>query len=398
MKAAARADPLVRAMPVVFVLIWSTGFIVARYGMPHAPPMKFLALRYVLSVAAFLVWALLARAAWPRNGRQLAHLAVTGIFMHAGYLGGVWAAVKAGMGAGLAALLVGLQPVLTAVWISTRGGQVAPRQWAGFALGLAGLVLVVWQKLGLGEVVPLNLAFALVALLAITAGTLYQKRFVTPCDVRTANLVQLAAALVVTLPLALLETEAMRWWLADGALNGELAGAVVWSVLGLTLGGSVTSSAAASCTKLAVRTSTGTTKRFWYSVPTVIENNAPIASSNEPVPSAPPCMRCHSTSVSPPRPNHKPTHWRADTRCAALREWMAQIGASRSVAVHMIGKVKTVTQMVAIPFLLYDGKLFRLIDTRIWGTVLIYIAAVLTIWSMVYYLQKAIPEIRAKSR
>jgi drug/metabolite transporter (DMT)-like permease len=238
MSAAARADPLVRAMPVVFVLIWSTGFIVARYGMPHAPPMKFLALRYALSVAAFLAWALLARAAWPRNGRQLAHLAVTGIFMHAAYLGGVWAAVKAGMGAGLAALLVGLQPVLTAVWISMRGGQVAPRQWAGLALGLAGLILVVWQKLGLGEVVPLNLAFALVALLAITAGTLYQKRFVTPCDVRTANLVQLAAALVVTLPLALLETEAMRWWLADGALNGELAGAVAWSVLGLTLGGS----------------------------------------------------------------------------------------------------------------------------------------------------------------
>jgi cardiolipin synthase len=82
---------------------------------------------------------------------------------------------------------------------------------------------------------------------------------------------------------------------------------------------------------------------------------------------------------------------------SALREWMAQIGASRSVAVHMIGKVKTVTQMVAIPFLLYDGKLFRLIDTRMWGTVLIYIAAVLTIWSMVYYLRKALPEIRARA-
>jgi len=77
---------------------------------------------------------------------------------------------------------------------------------------------------------------------------------------------------------------------------------------------------------------------------------------------------------------------------------MAQIGASRSVAVHMLGKVKTVMQMVAIPFLLYDGKLFLLIDTRVWGTVLIYIAAVLTIWSMVYYLQKALPEIRAKAK
>jgi CDP-diacylglycerol--glycerol-3-phosphate 3-phosphatidyltransferase len=83
---------------------------------------------------------------------------------------------------------------------------------------------------------------------------------------------------------------------------------------------------------------------------------------------------------------------------SALREWMAQIGASRSVAVHMLGKIKTVTQMVAIPFLLYHGKLFGLVDTQQWGTWLIYVSAVLTIWSMVYYLQKALPEIRAKAK
>jgi drug/metabolite transporter (DMT)-like permease len=206
--------------------------------MPHAPPFKFLALRYVLSVTAFLFWALAARAVWPRDRAQLWHLAATGILMHAGYLGGVWAAVKAGMGAGLAALLVGLQPVLTAIWVSSRGGEVAARQWTGLALGLAGLVLVVWQKLGLGEVGPLNLTFAGVALLSITAGTLYQKRFVAPCDVRTANLVQLAAAFVVTLPLALLESEPMRWVLPEGGVNHELAGAMAWSVVGLTLGGS----------------------------------------------------------------------------------------------------------------------------------------------------------------
>jgi len=226
-----RQHLLVRAMPAVFVLIWSTGFIVARYGMPHAPPMKFLAVRYLLSVACFVVWALVARAAMPQGRAQLAHLAVTGILMHAGYLGGVWAAVKAGMGAGLVALLVSLQPVLTALWISSRGGEVGARQWAGLALGLAGLLLVVWQKLGLGEVSGVNLTFAIGALLSITAGTLYQKRFVAPCDARTAGLVQLTAALAVTLPLALLETEAMRW-------NGELAGAMAWSVLALTLGGS----------------------------------------------------------------------------------------------------------------------------------------------------------------
>jgi drug/metabolite transporter (DMT)-like permease len=222
---------LVRAMPAVFVLIWSTGFIVARYGMPQSPPFKFLAVRYLFSVACFAVWAFAARAAWPRDRSQVLHLGVTGVLMHAGYLGGVWAAVKDGMGAGLVALLVGLQPVLTAIWVAARGGEVRGRQWGGLGLGLAGLVLVVWQKLGLGEVHAVNLLLAFGALLSITAGTLYQKRFLTPCDVRTASLVQLTAAFIVTLPLALLESEAMRW-------NGQLAGAMAWSVLALTLGGS----------------------------------------------------------------------------------------------------------------------------------------------------------------
>src|SRR3954467_4925189 len=104
MRPESRHDLLVRAMPAIFVVIWATGFIVARYGMPHAPPMKFLAMRYVLSVACFLLWALLARAACPGGGGQYGHLAVTGILMHAGYLGGVWGAVKLGMGAGLSSL------------------------------------------------------------------------------------------------------------------------------------------------------------------------------------------------------------------------------------------------------------------------------------------------------
>jgi drug/metabolite transporter (DMT)-like permease len=222
-------------MPAVFVLIWSTGFIVARYGMPHAPPMKFLAVRYALSVAAFLLWAWLARAAWPRNGRQLAHLAITGIFMHAGYLGGVWAAVKAGMGAGLAALPVGLQPVLTAVWISTRGGQVAARQWAGLALGLAGLVLVVWQKLGLGEVGPLNLAFAFIALVSITAGTLYQKRYCATFDLRTGTIIQFAASIVVVLPFAIV-FEHLNPMLETVQWTPRFVGALLWAIFALSIG------------------------------------------------------------------------------------------------------------------------------------------------------------------
>jgi len=223
---------LIKAMPVLFVLIWSTGFIVARYGMPHAPPMKFLLVRYLLSIACFLPWIVLARVKWPSSRVQWAHLAITGIFMHAGYLGGVWAAVKAGMGSGLSALIVGLQPVLTAVWLSSTGGKIAVRQWAGLLLGFVGLVLVVSRKFGQGgEADWLNMSLAVGALFSITIGTLYQKRFVTSCDVRSANVIQLAAALLVTLPFMLLETESMRW-------NAELAGAMAWSVLALTLGGS----------------------------------------------------------------------------------------------------------------------------------------------------------------
>ncbi len=226
-------------MPAVFVLIWSTGFIVAKFGLPYAPPLSFLTLRYVFSIVCFLIWSRLARAAWPQGRGQWLHLAVTGVLMHAGYLGGVWVAVKGGMGSGLAALIVGLQPVLTALWLSWSGlsggaGQhkVTPRQWLGLLLGLGGLLLVVARKFGTGhEVTMLTLGCTVFALFSITVGTLYQKRFMQPTDVRTANTVQLMAALVVTLPFALLETEAIVW-------NWPFIGALAWAVLALTLGGS----------------------------------------------------------------------------------------------------------------------------------------------------------------
>ena len=223
-------------MPWVFVLIWSTGFVVARFGMPHSPPFSFLAIRYSLSVLCFGVWIALSKAAWPRGRGQWRHLAVTGVLMHAGYLGGVWSAVKLGLGAGTVALLVGLQPVLTALWLTARAGDdkqqhVSAQQWWGLLLGLAGLTLVVWRKLGAGEVSAGNLALALLALLSITAGTLYQKAHVEPCDVRTASVVQLLAALAVSLPIALLEPEAVQW-------HPAFIGAMAWSVLALTLGGS----------------------------------------------------------------------------------------------------------------------------------------------------------------
>jgi drug/metabolite transporter (DMT)-like permease len=230
---------LQRVVPAVFVLIWSTGFVVARFGMPHAGPMDFLALRFFFSALIFIAWVAATGARWPQGRRQWAHLAVTGLLMHAGYLGGVWAAVKAGLGAGMASLIVGLQPVLTALWLSAMPGhgfgnaaaRIRSAQWLGLALGLAGLVLVVWHKLHLGMVEPGNVALAVLALASITAGTLYQKRWVAPCDVRSASAVQLLAALAVTAPLAWLEAYPLQW-------HPEMVGALVWSVLVLTLGGS----------------------------------------------------------------------------------------------------------------------------------------------------------------
>jgi drug/metabolite transporter (DMT)-like permease len=224
-----------QAIPVVFVLIWSTGFIVARFVVPNAPPLTFLSMRYALSALCFALWIGVTRAAWPVGRAQWLHLGVTGVLLHAAYMGGVWVAVKAGMGAGVVALLVGLQPMLTAIWISRGPGAhrqhaVSRRQWLGLALGLFGLALVVWRKLGSGEITAWNLAMAGVALFGITAGTLYQKRFVAPCDVRTANTVQLLAALIVSLPFAFLESGTIPW-------DQTHVLAMVWSVLGLTLAG-----------------------------------------------------------------------------------------------------------------------------------------------------------------
>ena len=227
-----------RAMPAVFVLIWSTGFVVAKYGLPYAPPLTFLTIRYALSLLCFLVWIALARVSWPRGRQQWLHLSVSGVLIHAGYLGGVWMAIKAGMGSGLASLMVGLQPILTALWVSSmastdQGGEkVTPRQWLGLTLGLGGLLLVVSRKFGsTQEVTAFTLAAITIALLSITVGTLYQKRYVAPADVRGANAVQIAAAFIVTLPLALFETEAVTW-------SPQFMGALAWAVLVLTLGGS----------------------------------------------------------------------------------------------------------------------------------------------------------------
>ena len=220
-----------RLAPVAFVFIWATGYVVAKAVAPHAEPLSFLLLRYVGVIIVMTVLAWVARAPWPRNLAQVMHLAVAGIGIQAIYLGGVWVAVKHGMPAGMAALIVNLQPVLTAVAGPLVGERVRAIQWAGLVLGFIGVAMVVWVKVGTASLAAGPVLLAVISLVAITAGTLYQKRFVPAFDLRTGQVVQFAASVAVTLPFALaFESFAIQW-------NAEVIAALLWSILVLTGGG-----------------------------------------------------------------------------------------------------------------------------------------------------------------
>ena len=215
---------------MLFVLIWATGFVVAKYAAPYAEPLSFLLVRYAGVIALMLVLALVARAPWPR-GRAVLHIAVAGVGIHAGYLGGVWAAVAAGMPAGVAALVVNLQPVLTAAFAGLVGARLGRVQVVGLVLGFLGVVLVVSSRLTTVGITAVTLGLTVMALLTITAGTLYQKRFCPDFDLRTGQVVQFVASVLVTLPFALVfESFRFDW-------TPQLVGALAWSVLVLTGGG-----------------------------------------------------------------------------------------------------------------------------------------------------------------
>jgi drug/metabolite transporter (DMT)-like permease len=220
-------------VPLFFVLLWSTGFIAAKYGLPYAPPLSFLILRCGGAVLVLLPVVLLTRAPWPR-GRVL-HVAVAGLLMQAGYLGGVWSAIKIGMPAGLTALIVGLQPILTAFAAPLVGERVTPRQWLGLVLGLSGVALVVYARLSLHALAPSAVLLCVLALLSITAGTLYQKRFCPQFDLRTGTVIQFGASLLVLLPLAVLD-ESFDGRLSNINWTPQFTGALLWSILALSIG------------------------------------------------------------------------------------------------------------------------------------------------------------------
>lgn len=235
--ASARATLWVASMPWLFVLIWSTGFIVAKYGMPYAEPMTFLFLRFAGVVVLMVPFVLLARVPLPRlpgkaetDWRGVGHIAVAGLLLQTGYLGGVWAAIKLGMPAGVSALIVGMQPILTALIATRMGERSGARQWLGLLLGIAGVALVVANKLGASGLTPASLALAGGALLSITVGTVYQKHFCPVFDLRMGSVIQFAAAALACVPfMFLFETRAVQW-------SAAMFGAMAWSVVALSIG------------------------------------------------------------------------------------------------------------------------------------------------------------------
>ena len=219
-----------RFYPFLFVFLWSTGFIGAKYGLPYAEPLSFLLTRYGFVIALMTAIALATRAPWPKEPKQWLHIGVSGVLVHAIYLGGVFVAIKHGLPAGITALVVGMQPLLTAFgagWL--LGEKVSGRQWGGLALGFVGVGLVVSGKLGDGALGPMLIP-ALIALLGITVGTLYQKRFCAKFDLRTGSVIQFVPTAVLTaIAVALYEDYKIEW-------TGQFAFALGWLVLVLSIG------------------------------------------------------------------------------------------------------------------------------------------------------------------
>jgi drug/metabolite transporter (DMT)-like permease len=219
------------AVPGLFVLLWSSGFIGAKLGLPYCGPLTFLALRYACVVALMLPVCWIARATWPVNASETFHVMVAGALIQAGYLGGVFVALSLGMPAGVAALIVGLQPILTGFLSGHMVDERASnRQWAGIVLGFVGVMMVVWNKMSLGAVTWESASAAVVGLVSITYGTLYQKRHCAHVDMRTNSALQFMAAFVVTAPLAIFYEPLEVQWSVPFAI------ALAWMVFGLSLG------------------------------------------------------------------------------------------------------------------------------------------------------------------
>jgi len=219
------------AMPGLFVFLWSTGFISAKLGLPYAEPFTFLTLRFGIVAVLLLALSLAMRAPWPKAPREYVHIAVAGLLVHGVYLGGVFASIFHGVSAGVSALIVGIQPLLTALLAGPLlGERVTFRAWIGLVLGLIGVALVVSTKFGIGEGSIGGYLLSVAALVGMTAGTLYQKRFCAGMDIRSGGVLQFAATTVLVTALAFgLETREVVW-------SNEFVIALSWSVVIMSIG------------------------------------------------------------------------------------------------------------------------------------------------------------------
>ncbi len=224
---------LITLMPWVFVAMWSTGFIGAKFGLPYVEPLTFLLVRYLLLVVILLPIALIGRITWP-SWSLAGHIAVAGVLVHGVYLGGVFLAIAHGLSAGLASLVVGLQPLLTAVVVGPLlGERVALRQWFGLILGLVGVGLVVGEKLFLANAVgfsAVGMILAAGSLVGMTLGTVYQKRYCGGMELRSGTVIQyVAAAIPTAIGAYAMESMKITW-------SGEFIFALLWLVLVLSIG------------------------------------------------------------------------------------------------------------------------------------------------------------------
>jgi drug/metabolite transporter (DMT)-like permease len=203
-----------------FVAVWGAGYVATKIGLQYAPPFTFLSLRFAFGLLCLFPVILLWKPRWPRTRMEWLHLVVAGLLMHAVQLGGSHYAQYLGMSAGVAALIIACQPLVTAVIVSGwMNEKLHPRQWVGVILGLAGVVLVVWHKIDVREVTLGSLIGTLIALAGVSAATLYQRRFSPKADLKAASVVQFGASVVVLVPLAwAVEGFPVRWawqmWLA----------------------------------------------------------------------------------------------------------------------------------------------------------------------------------------
>jgi drug/metabolite transporter (DMT)-like permease len=196
---------LARVAPGIFVLLWATGFLIAKLGVPYAQPLTILAIRFVLAAVMMAGVAFIMRAPWPRSWRRIGHIATIGVLLHAVYLGGCYIAIYAGMPAGMAALIAGFQPILTATMAGPiLGERTRPLQWIGIAIGFVGLMMVLWERIVIDLSHPAALLFAILSLLGITSATIYQKRFCPSFDLRSGTAIQYIAASVIMVPLTLM--------------------------------------------------------------------------------------------------------------------------------------------------------------------------------------------------